>query len=87
MGWTPWNGQEGIEEPGLRAAGIGEGVADALRHQLVDQELPARPEYTLLLHCLLLVSCRFGSRPSEGSSLIPCRAQPRNGHSVGTVLP
>jgi hypothetical protein len=44
------DGQEGIEEPGLRAAGIGERVADPLGQQLMDQELPARPEYTPLLH-------------------------------------
>jgi hypothetical protein len=52
-----WDGQQGIEESGLRAARIGERVAHALRHQLMHQELPACAEYALLLHAVLLAWC------------------------------
>src|SRR5262249_15608851 len=62
------HGQERIEESGLRAAGVGEGIANILSQQLMDQELPARPEYALLLHLSLLVeAASFGSRQRSGS--------------------
>jgi hypothetical protein len=60
------HGQQRIEEAGLRAPGIGERVGHALRDQLVDQELPARPEHALLFHAPLLVNRSLNAFTSRG---------------------
>ena len=58
--------QQRVEEAGLRAPGIGERVRHALRDQLVDQELPARPEHALLFHAPLLASRSLNAFTSRG---------------------